>query len=131
MDAVVKKLKLSIKNTPGIKRNVEHFQRHFLSLFILWSILFFIISLAAFIVLNKKYESSFENSKNNAYKYYYWKKVVLDHPNFPDALVQAALYADSLGYYEEAVEYLNSAQLQDPASEEIVQLKGKILKRNR
>lgn len=118
--------KAQIRKISISSKTVRQMQIHFVSLFILWSILFFSITLVVFLFLGGEYRDVHKQLRENAYKYYYWKKVADEHPNFPDALIQAALYAESLGYYEEAVGYLNAAQWQDPGSTQVAQLKEKV-----
>lgn len=56
----------------------------------------------------------------------YWEKVLLKHPNFPDAYYNAAYYAAKLFDNKKAVGYLDMALYYDPSFKKAEDLKKEI-----
>lgn len=64
--------------------------------------------------MNSVYKDVKKMREDTQKKYSYWKEVLREHPNFPDAYYQAAWYADLLGDRQNAFIFLDKALLLNP-----------------
>lgn len=112
---------------PSVTVSLRQYYSHVLGLFVVFTIVSFVILLAILILGSKSYKDSFESSRGTMKEYYYWKEIVRDHPDFHDGLIQAARYSFALGNKEEALDYVKQALIQDPNSEKALQLRDLIV----
>lgn len=90
-------------------------------------IIFFLMSMFVFLVLYVgfsyiKYQEIRERRLEVSDNYDYWKDVVRDHPNLPDAYYNAGFYAYRLGDKISALDLLDRAIELDPSFDKALKL---------
>ena len=109
---------------------LQKYYSHIFHLFILSTVLSFVVLLGALFFLSELHKKYVEDSRRVVREYYYWKQVAKTHPNFPDGLIQAARYSYYLGNDTEALDYVQNALRYDPKSQKALELRNKISENN-
>ncbi len=109
---------------PGLKS--ENLIYHWTRFFILFLVLTFIfMSYVAGQIYIKGIELK-EKHANTVGELVYWEGVVRDHPNFPDALYNAAIFSYQIGDDGKAIKYVDRAIKLDPDFTDAVEFRKKL-----
>jgi len=114
-----------------VKRNKKWINRKYIAhhlrayLFLVFLILVFVL-LQILVLLNTHYLKTKINYENKQKEFSYWQRVVVQFPNIPDILYDAALSAYNVGKMKEAIIYLDRALQVDPLFKKAIDLKNEI-----
>ncbi len=87
------------------------------------------VLLQILVILNNKYVVARREFEGKRAEYSYWETVVLQYPQIPDILYNAAVSALAFNRQEEALDYLNRALRIDPLFQRAEKLRKFILEK--
>lgn len=107
---------------------IKRYKKRHLSILIAIEVIFLISFLITGFILFKKY-ILLEEKRTLALKaLFFWEKEFSKHPTYPEAYYNAALYAETVGDKQKALEYVEKSRLLDPNFEASKKLQQKLMK---
>lgn len=108
------------------KKSVTILKANGMQILAIWSVLLVVFFLFSTLETVQMYRTHLREKESAVHEYEYWRRVMQNHPNYPDGYYKFAVYAYMIGKKNEAIASLQSAIYIDPSFEAAKRLEKQI-----